>query len=284
MDVLPHLTGVDAVVTDPPFGVRTDEAWDDMDRQEFCRFSMQWLSIARLLTPNLSSFYAIPEFFRLCELIYPRVRQFIWNKPLGSQYAGSSDTGLWYAHEPIAHCWEEDAKCLAVADAIRIAREEAGIARGAIDVALRGKKTGLCYRWEEAACLPTPEQAKKLAKLIPLSREFWEHLDVAYSRRKEGAKASDVFTHRTVTEGVHSCEKPVELISDVLLASSGTVCDPFMGSGSCGVASVLVGRPFIGIEQDPKHFETAKRRIQDSLGMETKRPDGTIQKRMFAEL
>jgi DNA modification methylase len=43
-----------------------------------------------------------------------------------------------------------------------------------------------------------------------------------------------------------------------------TVCDPFMGSGSTGVAAVEQGRLFIGIEQDAAHFETACIRIRDA--------------------
>src|SRR5688572_8741179 len=110
LEVLPTLApgSVDACVTDPPFGVRAD-AWDDMNEQEFCRFSMAWLAHARRLTSTLLSFFASGmPFLRLCEFIYPRTRQLIWHKPLGSQYAGSSDCRMWYAYEAIAHCWEQE--------------------------------------------------------------------------------------------------------------------------------------------------------------------------------
>jgi DNA modification methylase len=50
----------------------------------------------------------------------------------------------------------------------------------------------------------------------------------------------------------------VALWSDV----SGVVLDPFMGSGTTGVACVELGRPFVGIELDPAHFDTACRRIE----------------------
>ena len=43
------------------------------------------------------------------------------------------------------------------------------------------------------------------------------------------------------------------------------VLDPFMGSGTTGVAAVRLGRRFIGVEIDPEYFEIAKRRIQDEL-------------------
>jgi DNA modification methylase len=43
-----------------------------------------------------------------------------------------------------------------------------------------------------------------------------------------------------------------------------TVCDPFMGSGTTGVAAVMAARNFIGIEQDEKHFALACKRIEDA--------------------
>ena len=40
-----------------------------------------------------------------------------------------------------------------------------------------------------------------------------------------------------------------------------TVLDPYMGSGTTGIACLRTGRNFIGIEKDPKHFETACERM-----------------------
>lgn len=40
--------------------------------------------------------------------------------------------------------------------------------------------------------------------------------------------------------------------------------DPFMGSGSTGVACVNTGRSFTGMELDPGYFETARRRIEEA--------------------
>lgn len=41
-----------------------------------------------------------------------------------------------------------------------------------------------------------------------------------------------------------------------------TVCDPFMGSGTTGVACLRGNRNFVGIEKDPKHFATAVARLE----------------------
>ena len=64
----------------------------------------------------------------------------------------------------------------------------------------------------------------------------------------------------------HQTEKPVELLENLIAISptGGIVLDPFMGSGSTGVACVNTGRDFIGIELDPHYFEIAKQRIENT--------------------
>ena len=59
----------------------------------------------------------------------------------------------------------------------------------------------------------------------------------------------------------------------------GVVLDPFMGSGTTGVACVRLGRQFIGIEVDPKFFDIACKRIADAL----KQPDLFIKSAPRAE-
>ena len=66
----------------------------------------------------------------------------------------------------------------------------------------------------------------------------------------------------------HPCPKPLEwMVWNVNLASRkpDMVMDPFMGSGTTGVACVRLGRRFIGIELEPKYFAISKRRIIDEL-------------------
>ena len=64
---------------------------------------------------------------------------------------------------------------------------------------------------------------------------------------------------------VHPNEKPLglpALFVEICTQPDGMVLDPFMGSGTTGVAAARLGRRFIGIEQDPGHFATACRRIE----------------------
>jgi site-specific DNA-methyltransferase (adenine-specific) len=67
-----------------------------------------------------------------------------------------------------------------------------------------------------------------------------------------------------VEHGAHPTQKPLKLITDWIAKFTEpgeTVLDPFMGSGTTGVACVLQGRKFIGIEKRPDYFELARRRI-----------------------
>jgi DNA modification methylase len=51
---------------------------------------------------------------------------------------------------------------------------------------------------------------------------------------------------------------------NTMIKSGGTALDPFMGSGSTGVACTNLGRRFIGIELEPRYFDIACRRIEDA--------------------
>jgi len=63
----------------------------------------------------------------------------------------------------------------------------------------------------------------------------------------------------------HPTTKPVRLMTRLLnKMPPGTILDPFMGSGTTGVACVQTGRGFIGIEIDPGYFEIARKRIEQA--------------------
>lgn len=66
----------------------------------------------------------------------------------------------------------------------------------------------------------------------------------------------------------HPTQKPIRLLRRLVKRVKGTVLDPFMGSGTTGVACMEMGRPFIGIEQDPKYFEIALERVTNAQRQE----------------
>ena len=102
-------------------------------------------------------------------------------------------------------------------------------------------------------------------------RKTYENFVVIVSENWQRVKTDepDVWRHDwfpSSRNSGHQAEKPVELIERAVgLFAGSTILDPFMGSGTTGVACVRTGRKFIGIEKEPRYFEIAKRRISDEL-------------------
>jgi site-specific DNA-methyltransferase (adenine-specific)/modification methylase len=65
---------------------------------------------------------------------------------------------------------------------------------------------------------------------------------------------------------VHPTQKPIALMEWCIQIAGlpETILDPFMGSGTTGVAASRLGRSFIGIEREPKYFDIACKRIDEA--------------------
>ena len=88
--------------------------------------------------------------------------------------------------------------------------------------------------------------------------------EMAWTNKKGPAKM-----HRQSVlsyEKSHPTQKPVELMIFCIeqLKMPETILDPFMGSGTTGVAAIQMGRKFIGIERETKYFDIACKRIQQA--------------------
>lgn len=83
----------------------------------------------------------------------------------------------------------------------------------------------------------------------------WTNLDKP-AKRKSLPVATHSFGHPT--------EKPLALMQWCIGFTTGTVLDPFMGSGTTGVACAKLGRKFIGIEIEPRYFDIACKRIEEA--------------------
>lgn len=89
-----------------------------------------------------------------------------------------------------------------------------------------------------------------------------------YRKWNAGGKRG-VYTHcvNQGRQGEHPTEKPVPLMREIIADFTmwgQRVCDPFMGSGTTGVACAALGRGFVGIEQNPKWFDLACKRIEEA--------------------
>jgi len=83
---------------------------------------------------------------------------------------------------------------------------------------------------------------------------------------EQKALRSIVVNRSALVGSEHPTQKPIELMiwSIDQIGNPKTILDPFMGSGTTGVAAVQMGRKFIGIEREPKYFDIACKRIEQA--------------------
>ena len=183
-DILPTLGEVDAVVTDPPFGLGSKMQGGTWGEKEGFKEMLDWDAEA-------------PDLALLLDIVGKSARCVMW----GGNYFGLPPSRGWLV-------------------------------------------------WDKANAVPTMADVE-LA---------WTNLDRP-AKRFRGMVGRVEFGHPT--------QKPLALMEWTIaqIEHSGpaqTILDPFMGSGTTGVACVNLGRRFIGIEREEKYFDIACRRIEDA--------------------
>ena len=137
-------------------------------------------------------------------------------------------------------------------------------------------------RWDNVAFVPKPKSLVTWVKnnwsMGDLDREHARQTEVALfypgpRHRFPSGRPSDVIQAPRTGNEHHPTEKPVQLMEAVVGWTEGVVLDPFMGSGTTGVACVKRGRQFVGIELHEPYFDIACRRIEEAYR----------QPRLFAE-
>jgi DNA modification methylase len=182
---------VDAVVTDPPYGVGK-ASWDDVVPPQAV-----WREIARILADGgslvvFSGLKHMPTTMARIGTVLDYQWPFAWYKSNAMQFGKTGfsvlDMALWYG---------------------------------------KGKVTAANWRRDVIVC-----------PIVPSKNAFG-----------------------------HPTPKPVDVmlpIVDCVTHEGATVLDPFMGSGTTGVACVQTGRNFIGIEIEPKYYDIARQRIEQT--------------------
>ena len=100
----------------------------------------------------------------------------------------------------------------------------------------------------------------------------WDGIAYIFPRGKKkawnGGGCHGNWSGPVITNGDHPTGKPVDMVSSWVTRFTGkgqTILDPFMGSGTTGVAAIQMGRKFIGIEREPKYFDIACKRIEQAV-------------------
>lgn len=99
---------------------------------------------------------------------------------------------------------------------------------------------------------------------------FLSDADTAWMKGGCGVYLSNVINPASFqAEKCHPTQKPVPLMAWCMdkakVPAGATVLDPYMGSGTTGIACIRTGRRFVGIEKDPAHYATALERIKREL-------------------
>lgn len=109
---------------------------------------------------------------------------------------------------------------------------------------------------------------------------YFPMFDFGAADEEHAADMLRLFYHGKVTkkernsagENTHPTLKPIALMAwlcRLVTPPGGVVLDPFMGSGSCGIAAVQEGFQYVGVERDTAYFEIAQRRVLRALAERT---------------
>ena len=138
------------------------------------------------------------------------------------------------------------------------------------DIAKEARRIGLKVKclghWQKTNPMPAEWRRRFIA-----GREYFIHLSAGKGNTFNTEAVNNGCYEMPLTKisekssGKHPNQKPVKLMRDlieVLTNDGDLVLDPFMGSGTTGVACVNLNRNFIGIELDEGYFKIAEERIQ----------------------
>ena len=192
MDILPTLDKVDAVITDPPFGVGNFVQTTG---------SLRGRGVERGKAVDWNESAPPPEFFSLLKLMSKH--RIIWGANFFNCFEDRGGAIIWDKAQPMPNFSKAD--------------------------------IASCTHFQKTEIVRIP----------------WTNFDVARQAQTD-----------------HPCERPVELYDwciRYLPKPITLIADPYLGSGSCGVAAILSGRKFIGIEREPKYFDIACKRIEQAV-------------------
>lgn len=273
---------VNLILTDPPYFKVKGEQWDNQWAEpmqflawlddvliEFARVLHQTGSVYIFASPQMSSRVEIlmSERFNILSNI-------VWNKKNAPGFDGwkqkmrKESLRKFYPHSERVIFAEPIGVLPDYSATLRAAREKVGMTQAGVCelFGFHGKtnRGGMLANWELGLSAPSTEQWSKLKSVLDLP-DFYNV--VRPFRVTANVPYTDVWEFETVRPyaGKHPCEKPATMLEHIINASSlrgDLVLDAFMGTGSTGIASKTLGRNFVGIEQDEKYFNIAKKRIE----------------------
>ena len=293
---------VDLILTDPPYNIKKAE-WDKWKtKKNYIDWCSQWLLECQRVLKNNGSFYFFHNDMTQIAMLMEWIRQntkfvfkqfIVWNKKfIGAKnegyLQGFNEVEMLRNYQQMAeyclfYTFQDETGLTTVMlntnnfptlrKYFKDYQEALGLNKKQI-IEIIGQKADHCFRWRSSQWdLPTKETYAELGKL-PLKYEFIrreyedlrrEYEDLRYTFNNQKTHHS-IWDYEIAKKQGHITPKPVDLIENIIRHSSNegdTILDPFMGSGSTGVACLNTNRKFIGIEIDPTYFEIATKRIDN---------------------
>ena len=170
----------------------------------------------------------------------------------------------------------EDAKRGIFGDYLRAEFDRANVTQrqiAALFPSATGGLTGCVSNWLLGYNMPTKQQYDSMRQYLNSRNGHADYLRREYEdlRRPfdvtDKKEFGDIWQFPIERNAQHPTQKPLTLMEHIITTSTrpgATVLDPFMGSGSTGVACVKTGRNFIGIELDADYFRIAQDRIAEA--------------------
>jgi site-specific DNA-methyltransferase (adenine-specific) len=256
-------SSIDAIITDPPYGISfMNNKWDyDLPDIEL------WKQCLRILKPggHLVSFSSARTYHRLVcnvedagfdirdqSLQDGRSRK---NRAIGNQQVANYKTSL--VEKTIGFSkWEGWGTALKPAhEPIVLARKPLS-EKNVVENVLKHNGGALNIN---ACKIPTKNNPRFPANVIHDGNTNIDSLNNYFYCAKPSKQEKG-------NQNIHPTVKPLELMTylcKLVTPKEGTILDPFMGSGTTGIASSKLNFNFIGIEKDLNYFEIAQKRIKN---------------------
>lgn len=248
---------VDAIVTDPPYpeisrdyGRMTEAEWHTMMRGVVEQSR-------RVLKPSGSAVFILqPNSERV-----GRMRPWLWEFMAWTCREWNQIQDVWWWNHgmaPTAHCqrkhglcrpsvkamvWLGETDCYREQDEVLWTESDSNKAQRKSDNALHVLPSGLSMRKKRCAGLAESRGGSTPFNLLPIAN--------ANSTNSAGSHG----------HGAGTPQPLADWWTRYICPPGGTILDPFMGSGTMGLAAIEKGRNFIGIERDAGYFDIARKRI-----------------------
>ncbi len=240
---------VDLVFADPPFNIGYLYAgYEDLKpAEQYTKWSRQWIdAVYRALKPGGSFFLAIGDEYaaELCveakKAGFTMRNWIVWHYTFGQQPKHK----FARSHTHILYFVKDSKDFTFNADDVRVKS-----ARQLIYKDSRANKKG---KLPDDTWYLRPQDAQG---------DLFEPLDDVWHE----SRVCGTFKER---EGWHGCQMPLAVLERIIKVAStpgDIVLDPFNGSGTTVVAAALLGRQYVGIEQNPEYVAHAQRRLESVL-------------------